>query len=220
MFCRKNSHSRSSAEPNVCQSLPIAQFLPSKTIKYDRIPSKASNIGKNCCQFPFQKYLCLQITPYIRRKICNLILGSMLSHSDHSALRTRVTRAKRKEGSEAAQAGKEKQEGLLPRGSTNEKALCWSKNPRTVGPNYKNLPKINFKISWNWWIILAPCNGSTSFECDAQTPGNGSYVNLHKLACSNNLWKHFGWTYLRRFSAIWNNCAPLPPSRRRLLLCL
>ena len=104
------------------QPLPFAQFLPTKTIKYDRIPSKASNIGKNRCQFPFQKYLCLRITPYFRRKIYNLIFGSILSHSDHSALS--VTRAKRKEGSEAAQAGKEKQEGLLPRGSTNEKALC------------------------------------------------------------------------------------------------
>ena len=29
-------------------------------------------------------------------------------------------------------------------------------------------------------------NNSTSFECEAQAPGNGSYVNLQKLAWKNS----------------------------------
>jgi hypothetical protein len=35
------------------------------------------------------------------------------------------------------------------------------------------------------------CNNSTSFECEAQAPGNESYVNLQKLAWKNS-YKHFG----------------------------
>ena len=30
------------------------------------------------------------------------------------------------------------------------------------------------------------CNDLTSFECEAQAPGNGSYVSLQKLAWKNS----------------------------------
>ena len=68
---------------------------------------------------PYISIICV-----LEGKYTTYFFDKKVGHCDHSALRTRVTRAKRKEGSKAAQAGKEKQEGLLPRGSTNEKALC------------------------------------------------------------------------------------------------
>ena len=64
------------------QSLPFAQFLPTKTMKYDRIPSKASNIGKNRCQFPFQKYSDLP-----NNRAANLIIFGGKKHL-HNLIRT------------------------------------------------------------------------------------------------------------------------------------
>ena len=80
---------------------------------------------------------------------------------------------------------------------SNFVVILFFKIRRTIGPNSKN--------SWNCWIIPVQ---ATNFECKGQATGNGSYVNLQKLACKNS-WNHFGWTYFRRILSIWNHCAML-----------
>ena len=65
----------------------------------------------------------------------------------------------------------------------------------TAGPNYKNPSNIKFEKFVKLTDHACVCNDLTSFECEAQAPGNGSYVNLQNFSWKNS-WNHFGRNYV------------------------
>ena len=52
----------------------------------------------------------------------------------------------------------------------------------TVVPNGQNWPETRFNKFVKSTDHTCACNDLTSFECEAQATGNGSYLNLQKLA--------------------------------------
>ena len=62
-----------------------------------------------------------------------------------------------------------------------------SRPQRTVGPNDNNPPKMRFKKFVKLTDYTYACNDLTSFEYEAHAmTGNGSYVNLLKVASKNS----------------------------------
>ena len=77
----------------------------------------------------------------------------------------------------------------------------------TNGPNVKNPPKMWLKKFVKFTDHTCACHDLTNFEFEGNTiAGNGSYVNLQKLA-EKNLWNHR--TYFWRVLAFCNHCETL-----------
>ena len=75
------------------------------------------------------------------------------------------------------------------------------------GPNVKNPPKMWLKKFVKFTDHTCACHDLTNFEFEGNTiAGNGSYVNLQKLA-EKNLWNHR--TYFWRVLAFCNHCETL-----------
>ena len=66
---------------------------------------------------------------------------------------------------------------------------------RTVGPNWKNPPKMRFKKFVKLTDHTCACYDLTNFEFEVHAmTGNGCYVN--------RLWNHIKWTYFWRIFSI------------------
>ena len=96
-----------------------------------------------------------------------------------------------------------------------QRGWWWLLRVYTAGPNCKKPPKIKFEKFMKLTDHTCACNNLTSFECESQAPGNGSYVNFQILPWKNS-WKHLGRNYV--LADFWH-LEPLCGSGRQQSCC-
>ena len=80
-----------------------------------------------------------------------------------------------------------------------------------IGPNDRNLPKIQYEKFMKLSGHTSASNSVTNFGYEAHSiKSNGNDVNLLKTAWKSS-WNLNEWTYLWRILTIWSHCQPPRP---------